>query len=228
MHIQHSLGLLHLHDKHSLGVFGVGVWSYPSWSNLKNQPTCLTDPIVLCILIYLLDLFLYGTQPCEMLMFIQLNTKLFILHTRWVENKHSGWHQKWILLLLGKRSQWFNVTVYLFVCCLGDSDEKGKRGPKRKKPPPSAIENDFLPKRRSARVWLYPQILICIIVVLQWKTCKYVVAVSVKSMLFMKKKKCSEECLFAKWMVILKGKLLALSSLYFLFRWEQTKRRRRK
>lgn len=43
-----------------------------------------------------------------------------------------------------------------FICCLGDSDEKSKRGPKRKKPPPSAIENDFLPKRRSARVWLYP------------------------------------------------------------------------
>ncbi|XP_078360870.1 calcineurin-binding protein cabin-1-like isoform X1 [Oculina patagonica] len=33
----------------------------------------------------------------------------------------------------------------------GDSDEKSKRGPKRKKPPPSTID-DFLPKRRSARV----------------------------------------------------------------------------
>ncbi|KAJ7387336.1 Calcineurin-binding protein cabin-1 [Desmophyllum pertusum] len=32
----------------------------------------------------------------------------------------------------------------------GDSDEKSKKGPKRKKPPPSTIENDFLPKRRSA------------------------------------------------------------------------------
>ena len=32
----------------------------------------------------------------------------------------------------------------------------------------------------------------------QWKTCKYIVAVSVKSMLFMKKEMCSEECLFAK------------------------------
>ena len=36
---------------------------------------------------------------------------------------------------------------------LGDSDEKGKKGTKRKKPPPSTIESDFLPKRRSARVW---------------------------------------------------------------------------
>lgn len=34
----------------------------------------------------------------------------------------------------------------------GDSDEKSKKGTKRKKPPPAAIENDFLPKRRSARV----------------------------------------------------------------------------
>lgn len=34
----------------------------------------------------------------------------------------------------------------------GDSDEKSKKGTKRKKPPPSMIENDFLPKRRSARV----------------------------------------------------------------------------
>jgi len=34
----------------------------------------------------------------------------------------------------------------------GDSDEKSKKGTKRKKPPPSAIENDFFPKRRSARV----------------------------------------------------------------------------
>lgn len=44
------------------------------------------------------------------------------------------------------------------------------------------------------------------------------VVVSVKSMLFMKKRMCTEECLFAKGMVILKGKLyvLALSSLYFL------------
>ena len=35
---------------------------------------------------------------------------------------------------------------------IGDSDEKSKKGTKRKKPPPAAIENDFLPKRRSARV----------------------------------------------------------------------------
>lgn len=34
----------------------------------------------------------------------------------------------------------------------GDNDEKNKKGTKRKKPPPSTIENDFLPKRRSARV----------------------------------------------------------------------------
>lgn len=123
--------------------------------------------------------------------------------------------------MLGNRSQWFNLINYSFVCCLGDSDEKSKRGPKRKKPPPSAIENDFLPKRRSARVWLYPQTSICLIIVLPWKTCKNIITVSEKSVqLFMKKKKWSEECLFAK--------LLALSFLNFLFRWEQTKRRRRK
>ena len=38
------------------------------------------------------------------------------------------------------------------VVFIGDSDEKSKKGTKRKKPPPAAIENDFLPKRRSARV----------------------------------------------------------------------------
>ena len=37
----------------------------------------------------------------------------------------------------------------------------------------------------------------CIIIVLQWKTCKYVVSVNVKIILFMKKK-WSEACLFAK------------------------------
>lgn len=40
----------------------------------------------------------------------------------------------------------------LYLVFIGDSDEKSKKGTKRKKPPPAAIENDFLPKRRSARV----------------------------------------------------------------------------
>ena len=44
-----------------------------------------------------------------------------------------------------------NQALYLFFF-IGDSDEKSKKGTKRKKPPPAAIENDFLPKRRSARV----------------------------------------------------------------------------
>ena len=39
------------------------------------------------------------------------------------------------------------------VLLVGESEEKSKKGPKRKKPPPSAID-DFLPKRRSARVSL--------------------------------------------------------------------------
>ena len=49
----------------------------------------------------------------------------------------EGWHMR------TKLFTWFFV---------GDSDEKSKKGTKRKKPPPAAIENDFLPKRRSARV----------------------------------------------------------------------------
>ena len=49
-----------------------------------------------------------------------------------------GWHMRTRL-----------YTTWFFI---GDSDEKSKKGTKRKKPPPAAIENDFLPKRRSARV----------------------------------------------------------------------------
>jgi len=77
---------------------------------------------------------------------------MFSAQDKFKVNKVAG--IKLIFMLLGKRSQLFNATtsIYFFVFYLGDSDEKSKRGPKRKKPPPSAIENDFLPKRRSARV----------------------------------------------------------------------------
>lgn len=43
-------------------------------------------------------------------------------------------------------------AVFKNVQTADNHDEKGKKGAKRKKPPPSAIESDFLPKRRSARV----------------------------------------------------------------------------
>lgn len=126
-------------------------------------------------------------------------------------------------------SYWMKLLIF-FICCLGDSDEKSKRGLKRKKFFLSTIENDFFFKRRFVRVWIYFKILICIIIVYYWKICKYIV--SVKSMLFMKKKMCIEECLFVKWMVILKGKFYVLVLLFFYFllicRCERIKRRRRK
>ena len=50
----------------------------------------------------------------------------------------DGWHMR--------------TRLYTCFFVIGDSDEKSKKGTKRKKPPTAAIENDFLPKRRSARV----------------------------------------------------------------------------
>lgn len=56
------------------------------------------------------------------------------------------------LALISNETHMLFFTVVLYLLHLGDNDEKNKKGTKRKKPPPSTIENDFLPKRRSARV----------------------------------------------------------------------------
>ena len=88
-------------------------------------------------------------------MLIHMNAQfLFSALDKFKVNKVAGIKKGFSCCLGREASYLISVAtfIYFFVCYLGDSDEKSKRGPKRKKPPPSAIENDFLPKRRSARV----------------------------------------------------------------------------
>ena len=125
----------------------------------ETQYTYMTNPIVLFILIYILGLFRYATHPCEMLqkllMLIHMNAQfLFSALDKFKVHKVAGIKKRFSCCLGREASYLISVatSIYFFVFYLGDSDEKSKRGPKRKKPPPSAIENDFLPKRRSARV----------------------------------------------------------------------------